>query len=403
MGVSLLTAVTHRFQSNDGNYCPSEGTGDDNASAKDDRHASSDGLSNDVAAVADTSVAATARHHKTTVDKDVHEDAVADATVMRPRTVTIIEKSIILMMHSFFRFHAALTKPFIQALTQRKSRASISDLIAHIVRQNNSIVASTWTNFIKGEKITQATIPGNRTKKATHIPHLNSVILDTQSFVCENRHKHERIMAKDVLSVLERNKHITVDQDSPKAIESATRAVRRFIRAIGYERVKNKGLQNYQLKQINRRLRDEFIILLTDINADPSRQVVTMDDSYIHHHYKLMNDSIYDPNDEYELLKEKHNCGRFCFSGALIDADERVPIADLTYDQEAQMIVGTMDFFRGGKQTKDYHGMFDGSYFLRWFEHLLFCLKEMGFDNAAIVMDNAKYHKCLPQGTKKGS
>jgi hypothetical protein len=52
---------------------------------------------------------------------------------------------------------------------------------------------------------------------------------------------------------------------------------------------------------------------------------------------------------------------------------------------------------------KDYHGMFDVAYFLRWFYHLLFCLIEMGVDNAAIVMDNAKYHKCLPQGTPKGS
>jgi hypothetical protein len=67
------------------------------------------------------------------------------------------------------------------------------------------------------------------------------------------------------------------------------------------------------------------------------------------------------------------------------------------------MSVGAMDFFRGGKQTKDYHGMLDRAYFLRWFEHLLFCLKEMGVENSAIVMDNAKYHKCLPQGTPKGS
>jgi hypothetical protein len=152
-------------------------------------------------------------------------------------------------------------------------------------------------------------------------------------------------VAKDVLAVLERKKHITVNRDSPKAIESATRAVRRFIRALGYKRGKKKGVQNYQLKQINRRLRDEFIMLITDINADPSRRVVTMDESYIHHHYKLMNDSIYDPNDENELSKEKHKGGRFCVIGAIIDADERVPIADFTYDQEAQMIVGAMDFF----------------------------------------------------------
>jgi hypothetical protein len=118
MGVSLRTAVTHGFQSNDGNYCSSEGTDDDNASAKDDMRASSGGLSSDIAAVADTSVAATSRRNKTTVGKDVHEYDAARTTVMRPRTVTIIEKSIILMMHSFFCSHVALTDPFIQALTQ---------------------------------------------------------------------------------------------------------------------------------------------------------------------------------------------------------------------------------------------------------------------------------------------
>jgi hypothetical protein len=197
--------------------------------------ASSGVLSSDIAAVADTSVAATSRRHKTTVVKDVHEYDVARATVMRPRTVTIIEKSIILMMHSLFRSHAALMDPFIQALTQRKSTASISDLIVRIVHRKKSIVAITWNNFVKGEKIIQATVTGNRTKKVTRIPHFNSVILNTQSFVRERRQKHERTVAKDVIAVLERKKHITVDRDSPKAIESTTRAVRRFIRACGYK------------------------------------------------------------------------------------------------------------------------------------------------------------------------
>jgi hypothetical protein len=109
MAVSLRNVI-HGFQTNDGNYCPSEGTyNDDDASAEGDMRASSCGLSNDIEVVADTYVAATTRHRKTTVDRDVHEDAVSRATVMRPRSVTIIEKSIILMMHSCFIFHATLT------------------------------------------------------------------------------------------------------------------------------------------------------------------------------------------------------------------------------------------------------------------------------------------------------
>jgi hypothetical protein len=116
-----------------------------------------------------------------------------------------------------------------------------------------------------------------------------------------------------------------------------------------------------------------------------------------------MEDSIYDPNDENELSKEKHKGGRFCFIAAIIDEDDSIPVDERTYDQQAHMMVSTLDYFRGGKQTKDYHGMFDGAYFVCWFQDLLYCLEEMGVKNAVIAMDNAKYHKCLPPGTPKAS
>jgi hypothetical protein len=92
--VVRLRNVTHGFQTNYGNYCPSEGTDNDDSLAEEDMRTSSGGLSNDVAAVAavaDTSVAATTRHRKTTVDKRVHEDLVSRATVIIPRNMTIIE------------------------------------------------------------------------------------------------------------------------------------------------------------------------------------------------------------------------------------------------------------------------------------------------------------------------
>lgn len=49
------------------------------------------------------------------------------------------------------------------------------------------------------------------------------------------------------------------------------------------------------------------------------------------------------------------------------------------------------------EDTKDYHGMFDHDYMVQWLEHALKDLDEQGIKNTIIVMDNAKYHKCLPK------
>ncbi|ETV79617.1 hypothetical protein H257_06877 [Aphanomyces astaci] len=64
----------------------------------------------------------------------------------------------------------------------------------------------------------------------------------------------------------------------------------------------------------------------------------------------------------------------------------------------------TYEAFEGGrKQTKDYHGMFDLKYFVAWFQRLLDEADSLGKFNAIIVLDNAKYHKGLPDNTPKVS
>jgi hypothetical protein len=112
--------------SNDESYCPSEDSMDE------DCNVPSGGLSSHAAS--DTAI--TPHHRQMNVDYEVYHNVVARATKERPRIVTTVEKSIILMMHGFFRFHAALTKP---ALFLQNSRASISNLIAHIVRRKTQL------------------------------------------------------------------------------------------------------------------------------------------------------------------------------------------------------------------------------------------------------------------------
>jgi hypothetical protein len=55
--------------------------------------------------------------------------------------------------------------------------------------------------------------------------------------------------------MLEREGHITVPSEFTRAKATVIRAIRRFIKVLGLKRGKNKGVQNYQLKLANQRLR----------------------------------------------------------------------------------------------------------------------------------------------------
>ncbi|OQR89225.1 hypothetical protein ACHHYP_20268 [Achlya hypogyna] len=62
-----------------------------------------------------------------------------------------------------------------------------------------------------------------------------------------------------------------------------------------------------------------------------------------------------------------------------------------------------LGYFRGGKQVKDYHAMFNHSYFVRWFNSLMDEVEADGHRGVVFVMDNAKYHKGKPDHTPKGT
>ena len=81
-----------------------------------------------------------------------------------------------------------------------------------------------------------------------------------------------------------------------------------------------------------------------------------------------------------------------------------LPDKDQPEEHKAGLMIKTLDIFEGGKkQSVNYHGMFDSAYFIRWMDKLIKALAAWDVHCATIVMDNAKYHKSLPEGTPKGS
>ncbi|OQR85420.1 hypothetical protein ACHHYP_20577 [Achlya hypogyna] len=90
--------------------------------------------------------------------------------------------------------------------------------------------------------------------------------------------------------------------------------------------------------------------------------------------------------------KPKHKGQRLCF------------IAGILSDSPSESHVLGLHVFTGGKkQVKDYHGMFHHRYYVDWFSGLLDQLDAIGKTGVVIVLDNASYHKGLPDNTPKGS
>ena len=118
----------------------------------------------------------------------------------------------------------------------------------------------------------------------------------------------------------------------------------------------------------NVRKRDEHVQFKTEMNQDPTRRVVYMDERYIHKNYQRHDDSLVEPNDEQDLEVKAMNKGRFFY---FIDAiiDEYQTLLHVMEEEKFEyakdnFMLDTFGIFEGGKQTVDYHGMFDTNDFV---------------------------------------
>ena len=108
-------------------------------------------------------------------------------------------------------------------------------------------------------------------------------------------------------------------------------------------------------------------------NVARQLRIVYMYESYIHKNYCRQEDALYDLNDEEDFNIIAHHKGQnYCVISAIVDTDHSVPEFKRTYAQKAVLLHDTLDIFEGGKkQTKDYHGIFNHSYFVGCMSKLL--------------------------------
>lgn len=154
--------------------------------------------------------------------------------------------------------------------------------------------------------------------------------------------------------------------------------------------------------QLNRNhdvLRARYFRILKNNRAlavNEQRREVFVDESYLHHHHSSFGDSLWDPFDTNDVLKRmQHKGARYCICAAI----QRQSIQ--SEDELCGLVPNTVWIFApktSGEQSCDYHKNFKAQNFKNWWKtQLLPNLSE----TSIICIDNATYHKALPEDTPK--
>ncbi|OQR83192.1 hypothetical protein ACHHYP_20757 [Achlya hypogyna] len=249
------------------------------------------------------------------------------------------------------------------------------------------VIKTVWADYCATKSLQVAAGPSNKAPRPANVPNAKAVPTSVQTFVRERRSKRQRTVARDVMSFLRSLDVIRYGDSCTTSVNAASRGVQRFLDRHGYRRGK-KASSAIRLSTTNAVARAQYVTTATARlkGALVPRTMVYTGESYVHHNYKVGHDTLFDPNDLLDMQnKEKHKGRRLCFIAAIIDKG----------------LTASEDVFEGDKQTKDYHGMFNGAYYGSWLAGLLECLEAREIRNACIVLDNAKYHKSLPPGTPR--
>ncbi|RHZ08379.1 hypothetical protein DYB31_006209 [Aphanomyces astaci] len=232
-----------------------------------------------------------------------------------------------------------------------------SKKVAETLGRNVAVVRGVWREYCDYGTVTAATPAANRTAHPTRVVHSTQNIELIQAFVRSRRATRMRTTAVDVLTYLNEMDVLSVDLTSKTATLAGVCAVQRFLKRRGYKRGKKPGSSSYHLSKSNVLARDE----------------------YVQHMHPLLTGTIR-PSQDIQR-KENHKGRRFGFIAGILDS----PAMDFR--------VLILDIFRGGKsqakEPKDYHGMFNHDYFVKWFNSFLDKLDTLGVQGA-----NTKQRQC---------
>jgi hypothetical protein len=127
---------------------------------------------------------------------------------------------------------------------------------------------------------------------------------------------------------------------------------------------------------------------------------VYADESYIHKHYHRNDDSLWDPNDDQDVIyqKEKHKGHHYCFCAAILGPNPRVEATEAEVEDKAGQVPGSIWAFclqKKGDHLGDYHKVFNGTKYIAWFCNQLIANLHQP---SLIMLDNEAYHCVYGEG-----
>jgi hypothetical protein len=179
-----------------------------------------------------------------------------------------------------------------------------------------------------------------------------------------------------------------------RAFETACRQTQRWLERCKYQRGKRTG--NLGAKESILIHRNKYLRAFFENRAKPPKerlQEVYLDESYIHEHYHRNDDSLWDPNDDQDVIfaKAPAKGRRYCFLAAIQGADPFVAEPQLPHEK-AGLVEGSVWAFCPQKKRDhqgDYHKVFNSNNFIGWWKNQL--LPNL-HQPSIIYLDNAKYH-----------
>ncbi|ETV69156.1 hypothetical protein H257_15111 [Aphanomyces astaci] len=292
----------------------------------------------------------------TAISDDDYDEIASYIRQERPRSLTKEERLDILRLHAELR---------------RDGQMQVSSTIGRLLGRSQKVVKEVWFQYLRSKNVLAVPPPSNQVQRTTRIPHTHAVTSILRQFIRTRNVTRVRTVAKDVMALLLEAKIIHYDVNcKPGAVNCLCR-VQQFLVKLGFKRGKRRGHAAYAMSSAHATARDVYVQHMMQLA--PATPVVYLDESYIHHHYARHHDSLYDPTDNGPPKK----------------------------------CIRVADVFQGcakaKNEPKDYHAMFNHTYFIKWFEKVMSEVEALGKQGVTFVMDNAKYHKGLPADTPRGT
>ena len=230
--------------------------------------------------------------------------------------------------------------------------------VSSILGYSSKTVGLIYRDWNRKHQIKVAVTAANCNPKRQRIPKSKQVLLSVRALVCRQRANSERVVARHILDLMREQCWIDEDKTDRKMFASALRGVQCYLSRHGFSRGDSATVPIQETATI-REVRIQYLQRLIDNESLPPEQqlcIIDLDESYIHHHYRRYNDSLFDPDDaDFRQPCTQKKGKRLCFVAAIRKSNpfiHQAPTGAAFVDDKVGLVVLTLSPLQNTVITK---------------------------------------------------